>query len=150
MTDSSSPFTGTRSTEPDAGGEAFWDGQLAAGASRYRVALGFFNSAEYDTDLVESYYQKFLNRPADPGGLSDWVGAMESGFTAQDVMAGILGSQESYNLSQMVPPTTATVTVTPPANQTNNEGDTVTGVTVTAPAATDTRSRFPRPTCRRA
>jgi hypothetical protein len=43
--------------------------------------------------LVESYYQRYLGRAADPGGLQGWVSVLGS----VNVEAGILGSAEYYS-----------------------------------------------------
>jgi hypothetical protein len=60
------------------------------------VARDITASAEYRDDLVDSYYSGFLGRPADPGGLSSWVGQLQSGATDESVQAAILGSSEYY------------------------------------------------------
>jgi hypothetical protein len=48
--------------------------------------------------LVESWYQLFLHRPADPDGLRDYVGRLRRGIAPEDVQAGFLGSEEYYRL----------------------------------------------------
>src|SRR5207245_1722122 len=56
----------------DAGGRAAFLAALANGMSRQAVADAIFHSDEYRQDLIQSYYQRFLHRPADSGGLSGW------------------------------------------------------------------------------
>jgi len=78
---------------------------------RYNVALGFLSSAEYYNDLVggggiwtggvavypwDGFYQEFLSRGADAGGLASWVGALSAGRTEQTILADIFGSPEGY------------------------------------------------------
>lgn len=74
---------------PDAGGLANWTAQLAAGASRAEVLLGFSESAEYkaataasahqlwtvDPEAVEvlRIYMTALDRLPDRGGLASWT-----------------------------------------------------------------------------
>ena len=60
------------------------------------VAVDFLTSSEYRTDLVEQDYNLYLGRPADSGGLSLWLDALQGGTTDQAVLAGILGSPEGY------------------------------------------------------
>ena len=64
--------------------------------------------------------------------MANWVGHLQSGESDELVAAEILGSPEYFNKSQPPPPVTTAPVVTAPANQTNNEGDVVTAVTVTA------------------
>jgi len=54
------------------------------------------SSNEYRTDLVQGYYEHFLNRAADSAGVSSWVAAMGSGWTDEQVISGIVGSAEFY------------------------------------------------------
>ena len=46
------------------------------------------------TDMVQGWYQQYLHRPADPGGLHTWVSALRSGACPNDVQASILASEE--------------------------------------------------------
>ena len=49
-----------------------------------------------DTQLVESWYQRYLGRGSDPGGLNNWVWQLRSGMPPDAVEASILGSDEYY------------------------------------------------------
>jgi hypothetical protein len=60
------------------------------------VAGVIFASDEYRGDLVQSYYQRFLDRTAEPAGLASWVAFMKT-HSDQEVIAGIIGSTEYYN-----------------------------------------------------
>src|SRR5262249_37124466 len=48
--------------------------------------------------LVESWYQLYLHRPADPAGLRESVERLRKGVDPLEVQAGILGSEEYYKL----------------------------------------------------
>jgi len=48
--------------------------------------------------LVESWYQLYLNRAPDPTGVRDFVNRMARGATPEDIQASIIGSDEYYRL----------------------------------------------------
>lgn len=73
-----------------------WLNQLNSGVSRTAVGLGIINSAEYETDLLNSFYEDCLGRPIDPAGLQHWLTAFEQGATVEQVEASILSSPEFY------------------------------------------------------
>jgi photosystem II stability/assembly factor-like uncharacterized protein len=56
---------------PDAGGRAYWIGQVAA-HGRVSVAGRFFQSAESARTRVRTLYQALLGRDPDPSGLAYW------------------------------------------------------------------------------
>ena len=47
--------------------------------------------------LVDTFYLKFLNRPADLGGETGWTVFIQHGGTAEQVMANFLSSPEYYD-----------------------------------------------------
>jgi hypothetical protein len=59
-----------------------------------QVALFVTTSAEAERDLVETAYQAFLLRPADPAALAADVQFLENGGTYEQLVAGIIGSNE--------------------------------------------------------
>jgi autotransporter-associated beta strand protein len=61
---------------------------------RVNVAEQVFATTEYRQDLVESYYQRFLNRTADTGGLNAAVAALQNGVPDETVIAVIVSSPE--------------------------------------------------------
>jgi hypothetical protein len=85
---------------PDAGGLAFWMSALASGTALQQITLGFCNSSEYlnanppPDQFVESLYERLLGRGSDPGGKQYWIGALQAGSTAADVINGFLASEE--------------------------------------------------------
>ncbi len=84
--------------EPSNAEIAGWETALENGASHLDVSVAFLTSQEYRTNLVEADYMTFLQRPADPGGLMTWVGALNEGINDQAVLASIFGSSEGYQL----------------------------------------------------
>ena len=79
----------------DPGALAFWSGQaLASDSARDQVAAAVFSSEEFLTDLVKRDIQQYLGRPADAGALNEFVKALQSGATDEQVVAAILGSPE--------------------------------------------------------
>jgi hypothetical protein len=45
-------------------------------------------------ELVGGYYLRFLHRPADSGGLANFVAALGNGTKDEDVIAALVGSGE--------------------------------------------------------
>jgi Domain of unknown function (DUF4214) len=82
--------------QPDSGGRAFFDQQLANGVSRAQVAAAILQSDEYRQDLVRSAYQRFLRRDADPGGLQAFVNYLAEGGRAEVVIAALVASEEYF------------------------------------------------------
>jgi hypothetical protein len=80
----------------DAGGLAYWTGQLAQGASRAAVAQGFAGSTEREAQLINDDYFTDLGRAADPAGQAYWVNGFENGLRNEDIIAGFLASEEYY------------------------------------------------------
>jgi hypothetical protein len=83
---------------PDAAGVSYWTTYLNGGAARSSLASLIVTSAEADTDIVQADYELYLHRPADPAGLSAFVGAMEQGVTEEVIVAEIVGSSEYFAL----------------------------------------------------
>jgi hypothetical protein len=87
---------------PDAGGLAFWKGQLDAGSmTRGQVMLGFSESAEYretsDSQVyVTMMYIGMLRRAPDAGGFSYWVQYRDAGNSGLALIDGFLASPEYH------------------------------------------------------
>jgi hypothetical protein len=89
---------------PDAGGLAFWTNALDSGAVTVRqLEAALVGSAEFgakyggttNAEFVDLLYRNVLDRSADPGGLSFWVGGLDAGrITRADVVHGIAFSDE--------------------------------------------------------
>ena len=74
-------------------------------ATLLKVALdGFLHSNEFinmhlnDTQYLQVLYRAFLDREADAGGMSYWLGQMGSGMSRDKVAEGFAGSNEFKNI----------------------------------------------------
>lgn len=85
---------------PDAGGLAYWTGELASGArSRGQVVTGFSESPEYRAVIanevaVTMIYMGMLRRGPDPSGFHYWVDYVDRGNSGLDLINGFLASPE--------------------------------------------------------
>ena len=78
----------------DAGGLSYWASKVnSTGTNGAAVVLGIESFPEYRMDQIKLFYERYLGRPAD-GGLSFWLGFLNSGGTFAQVQAGFLGSAE--------------------------------------------------------
>jgi hypothetical protein len=82
---------------PSAGEVNGWVAQMTGGATTLDVAVGFFTSTEYRTNLVDAYYETYLFRAPDAAGLTNWMNQLAQGVTDQEVLAGIFGSPEGFS-----------------------------------------------------
>jgi len=90
-------YEDTLNRPPDPFGMDAFSQLLVLGQSPGTIADLVFGSAEYQTDLVESYYQTLLGRQADPGGLAFFLQKLGSGTTSEQALAMLLGSQEAFD-----------------------------------------------------
>lgn len=91
----------------DAAGEAGWLEQLgddgagtpthAARLTHEQVIRDFLYAPESLTRLTEGYYEVFLQRPADPGGLSNWVAQLQQGLSFLTIGQEFLASDEFFH-----------------------------------------------------
>ncbi|MCW2622216.1 MAG: peptidase and chymotrypsin/Hap [Frankiales bacterium] len=80
---------------PASPGEVTWWTQtLARGASRSAVAVSFVYSTEHLSSVVAGYYADLLHRPSEAGGLTYWVTGIQHGLRVEQLIAGIVTSQE--------------------------------------------------------
>lgn len=80
--------------EVDASGRATFDMALAGQATRVEIATAVFTSVEFQQALVGTFYQRFLHRDPDSGGLGAFIGFMRHGTRDEEVIAAIVGSVE--------------------------------------------------------
>jgi hypothetical protein len=78
---------------------AFWRGVLDS-SGRAAIINGIEESQEGIDQLVRSLYRQFLNRDARNGEEMFWVNQMLLGQTQEQILAGIIGSQEFYDFAQ--------------------------------------------------
>lgn len=75
-------------------------GALRNGYPATAAVAGFLNSPEYRrwliADPVNGFYPRYLGRQADEGGIQFWLNAMAHGVTEQQVLSGIVGSNEFF------------------------------------------------------
>jgi hypothetical protein len=92
----------------DSTGEAYWLSQLGDNATGYptgspptlthaQVVTDFLYSTESLQRLVEGYYEDFLQRQADSGGLKSWVTELQDGLPFLTIGEEFLSSDEFYN-----------------------------------------------------
>jgi hypothetical protein len=81
-----------RAADPQ--GLTYWVSRVSGGLPIVAVAQALYQSPEYDTRVVNTFYLEFLGRPADKGGLLANIAAMQAGTTEIQVVASLLGSPE--------------------------------------------------------
>lgn len=82
--------------EPSSSEVASWLGAVAAGTRRFDVGLGFLLSTEHLTTAVDAVYLDVLGRSIDPTGRQTWVTAIQAGTRFEQVIGGIVASEEYY------------------------------------------------------
>lgn len=95
-------YQATLNRAPDLGGFMDWVARLGSGTPFLNAITGFTQSAEFQTaygalsskDFVYLLYQNVLGRPADAGGLSDWLDRMAGGMSRAEVVKGFAQSGE--------------------------------------------------------
>ncbi|MGH7138247.1 MAG: DUF4214 domain-containing protein, partial [Pirellulales bacterium] len=90
-------------TDPSPGLE-YWTAQIQAGKPYGIIAEGIFLSPEHLAPIIEQYYQQFLGRPADPGGLQYWIAQWQHDGGPLNVVAYMIGSPEFYAKAQAAHP----------------------------------------------
>jgi streptogramin lyase len=83
-----------RNGEP--AGMTNWENELAAGQTITQIAEQFYQTTEYETDVVKSYYKSFLGRTGSPIEIASWVGKLAAG-EGEDVVADQFLTSPEYN-----------------------------------------------------
>jgi uncharacterized protein GlcG (DUF336 family) len=83
--------------QPDSAPAQMFASQLDQGqALRPQVVGAFLNSAEYETDLIDTLYSQLLHRAPDPSGLNNGRQFLAQGNSDLQLEAAILGSAEFF------------------------------------------------------
>lgn len=90
------------SRSADAGGLAYWSGQLAGGLTRGELMVAFSDSSEYrkligSKVLATMLYVGMLRRAPESSGLDYWAGVIDANTPYRNVIAGFLGAGEYGN-----------------------------------------------------
>jgi large repetitive protein len=80
----------------DAAGATFWTGQLAAGASRFNVALSFAISAEDVAETISGDFEHLLDRAPSLSELNQWVSAFTRGAATNESLIASLAATDEY------------------------------------------------------
>lgn len=130
---------------PDAGGLAYWTGELDSGrATRGQVMTGFSESAEYaqlkaNPVYVSMVYIGLLRRAPDQSGFDYWTARMDQGNSGQELIGQFLASTEYANRfngsSQTMLAATATTTSTTSTSTSTASVSTMSVSTAAAPAS---------------
>ena len=62
--------------------------------------MGFLLSTEYLSSVVDDYYWWLLGRGLDPTGQSTWVSAIQHGARDEQIIGGIIASEEYWQIAQ--------------------------------------------------
>jgi hypothetical protein len=89
---------------PDLGGLGYWIGRMELGTGLLDVAAAFIGSQEFigmygakpaNGDFLSKVYQNILHRAPDQAGFDYWLGVMNAGLSATDVLAQFSESGEN-------------------------------------------------------
>jgi hypothetical protein len=70
---------------------------------RIRAVQEEFAPRDPNVELVDGWYRRYLGRAADSSGLATWTARLARGASAEDVEAGILASDEFWQLHDSRP-----------------------------------------------
>lgn len=90
----------------DASGKENWVSQLLNGSSAVDVSLGFVYSEEFknrglsNEETVTVFYNTFLDRAPDEGGLKDWTSKLDNGCSLDFLFRGFTQSAEFNNICE--------------------------------------------------
>lgn len=88
---------------PDEAGLSGWAATLGA-SSGMNVAQGIWESAEHRELQVNSYYQLYLGRAADPVSRQAWTSQLVDGVSEEAVIAGFVSSAEYQSVHPLPQP----------------------------------------------
>ena len=82
----------------DTSGRATYSQALSHGMTRIQVAQAIYSSPEYQQDLVQSFYMRYLHRAADSVGLNLSTASLRLGRSDESVILAIVSSPEYLSL----------------------------------------------------
>jgi photosystem II stability/assembly factor-like uncharacterized protein len=87
-----------RSSAPSAGEINGWLGFLSQTemTARSNVLNAFFHSDEYRILLINTFYSKYLGRPASSGDIGVWLPQLQNGMSDETFLASLVGSDEYF------------------------------------------------------
>lgn len=71
-------------------------GQNTGGGDCSKTASAIMGSDEYRSTLIKGFYQTYLRRAADPGGLNTYLSLLKSGGKIDQILIGLLISSEYF------------------------------------------------------
>lgn len=80
----------------DPGARSYFDDLLGHGASRAQIANIVFGGDEYRRDLVDDWFEHYLDRPSDPASQTLFFNQLKAGLSDEQVIAQLLASDEFY------------------------------------------------------
>jgi hypothetical protein len=83
---------------PDPGAQATFTTEAQTAAGRAAAAAAIVFSPEADARLVDGAFVRLLDRNADAGGLSFWVGELNAGLPVNNFLASLAATPEYLNL----------------------------------------------------
>ncbi len=83
----------------DTSGRATYSQALSHGMTRTQVAQAIYSSPEYQQDLVQSFYMRYLHRAADSVGLNLSTASLKLGRSDEFVILVIVSSPEYLSLA---------------------------------------------------
>ena len=87
----------------DSGSVNYLLNQLASGASRVQAALSLVRSPEYDSNLIASYFNKYLGRTAQSSEIAPYVNELQMGLSDEMVIESFLTSAEYFLKTHQFP-----------------------------------------------
>lgn len=83
--------------DPEQSALAFYEQELAGGVTRVELAGQILNSIEAETRSINSLYERYLGRPADPAGLQAFLFNISQGYGTENNTETLLTTPEFYN-----------------------------------------------------
>jgi hypothetical protein len=83
--------------QPGTGELQYLQAVVQQGGAFQQVARAFVQSVEYRAGVIDSLYEQYLGRAADPGGLSCWLGVWDAAGGPGQIEGSMLASPEYYS-----------------------------------------------------